>query len=784
MERPLLWVAVGLAAGGYALASGGALFAAGLFVLLLALGLIRWTPAHPFRDYLAFATLAYTLGGIVWAAHHSGPGVDALGHRARYPPVGRVVLEGWARQAPIIYGDTNYARFVLVVDHIGEDEDRAPVSGKVLVRWSEPGFRLHTDMRVRVSGALGQRLGPVNHGLNGLEDHFRRQGIHSELRVRGADVEALGHKGWSPMYWASRLRAWEADIFRRAVPEEALPFVLTVWLGERGQIAQETYENFLRAGTAHILAVSGVHVGIIFISLQLLLRPLIGSRRARVLLIVVMVFAFALAAGARVSSLRAATMIAIYLAAEWFDREGDPPTALSIAAIMFLLWRPGLLFDLAFLLSFSSVASILLFTPPVERLLAWSPAPMQRAVAPTLAVQVLPLPIAAHYFHVLPLIAPLVNLLVVPLLTAVLWLCFVTVGLGALSPAAAALFGHALAPLVTLIHWLSERAATAPLSHLPLSSPTAWAVAAYWLAALLLAFSVYSTRRRRVLAAGLVLLCCVPLLWGLRVHTPGIDFLDVGHGDAIFIRTPGGGTMLVDGGDRSDFNDLGQRVVLPFLLSQGVTRLDYVLVSHAHRDHVGGLFAVLERLHVGAVLLGPPSGQEIEEELLALCARREVPVRRLAQGDHLDFAGATLEVLFPPAELGALSINDQSLVVRLRWPGMDALLTGDVEREAEMMLLEADLRAALLKVPHHGSTTSSLPEFVQAVAPAAAVVPTGMRGQRVSARSEVMQRYADLGIPTWRTDLEGGVRVRGHGGVLQIEGARAARGWPRLAPGN
>jgi competence protein ComEC len=603
------------------------------------------------------------------------------------------------------------------------------------------------------------------------------------MRVnRDAGVVVEGRAPWYDGLAAlSRFRGELARRLSESIPAETLPFVLTIWLGDRRQIDSDLYQSFIESGTAHILSVSGIHIAIIFVSLRMLMRVLVPRRRLRLVVLLVSVVAFAGMTGAQVATIRATIMIAAYLLAEWFDREPDAPTALGIAAAIFAIHDPGVLYDIAFQLSFLSVASLLLFDGAIAGTLEWLPTALREAMAGTLAVQLLPLPVAIHTFHVLPMAAPFVNLLVIPLTGVVLWLGFLTSVAAFALPAAAPLFGYALHPAVQGVLWISTATADTGRVHLRMTSPTFAALAAY--AAAMLAAYIASRRpegRRGVwlAGAGLAALLCVAL-WSPIRPRPEVTVLDVGHGDAIFVRAPGGATMLVDAGPRSEFADEGERTVAPFLWANHVTKLDVLMITHPDADHVGGSLFLLEHFRVASLVLGPePYPGTLEDDVIAVCEQRGVPVKRLARGDQFTLGGARVEVLHPPRPTPAgLSENDRSLVARVTWPGMSALLAGDVERAGEEALLAAGPDAAVLKVPHHGSITSSSEAFIDAVRPAVAVISVAKRGRRTVLSPEVVRRYNERGVAVLQTDIVGGVRFRPSGEGLRVEAARLQRGF-------
>lgn len=780
INRPLVAAAVSLAAGIYA-ASLGLLpgIAAPVVLLIAALTsaiLPRRTPA---RDVTSIALVFLAAGAMLWTLRLAGPQGDALSRYSLSQPGTWYRLEGVVRQPGLFLSSKGYNRFVLDVTDVWADGSKPDVEGRILVRWNDPPFPVYAGERVQVVGFLTHALGPVNHGVRSIEDHYRAGGIFSALTINGNAVTKQRAAFRGPAYWASRLRVWEGGILERYVPKKALPLVLAVWLGDRSLISRHAYHEFTASGTAHMLAVSGVHAGIVYASVGFLLRILLKSRRLRAILTMAAVFLFALIAGARISSLRAAVMLALYLTADLFDREPDAPTALSLSGMIFLILNPNNLFEVGFLMSFASVASILLFAHPLRERFQRAPWWFQGILAVTLAVQLLPLPLAAHFFHVLPLAAPLANLIVVPLLTLVLWLCFITVVCATVFPPAALIFGHALSPIVFLIRFIAAGVANVPGSYVSVVSPSWPAMFFYWAAVAALGFVLWRGARWRAWA-GAALACgfLAWLCWRPGSLAATVDFLDVGHSDAAFVRTPGGDTLLIDGGVANDYHDMGEDVVAPFLLTHGEDRLDYVIASHPEEDHMGGLFYIVRRMPVGCVLLNAePSGRKLEQDFLALCEQHRVPVMRLARGDRLPLRGADLEVLHPPRGWRAGEINDTSLVVRITWPGLSLLFPGDVEREAEEMIIRTDCRADVLKAPHHGSITSSHDAFLDAVQPSHVVISTAETSRLKAADPRVLTRFTSRQIEVLRTDYLGGLQLREQDGLWRFYGARPARGY-------
>ncbi len=743
----------------------------------------------PWRDRVLLLLLCMALGCAEWALRAPPRDGDALYRRALDRPNRTAQLEGVVSETPVFVPGMERLRFVLDAKALVEGQQTIPFSGRCLVYWSKPTGPLCDGERVRVTGKLRADISSVNFGMTCLEDRCRQASIFTRMAAHSDGLVRAGVDRVSWRYWISRLRQAQADLLRAAVPAEALPFVLGVWLGERSEFDGELYQQFVASGTVHVLSVGGMHVGLIYISFPMVLGLFISSRRWRAVFAMLGVVVFSLAAGAQPPTLRAMWMVAAVLAYELFDREPDTLTALGLSGFFMLAADPASLFDLGFILSYLSMGSLLLFQLPMAGLLSRLPRMAREGLAATVGAQLLCGPVAAWSFYILPAAGLVANLVVVPLLGIVLYLTFATVITAALWPAAALLPGHAL----WFVVWLTERAvafgASMPASHFIVPRPTLLGLGLWFLAMFLVYRRITSpvpgTRRQRLTAAAVTLLAVA--CWPRWTQPPRIDFLDVGHADAACVVTPAGAVALVDGGNLQEGFDQGKMTVGPYLRAQGIGRVDAVVATHPDSDHLGGLLYIVENFPVGKAWLasaGKETG-ELEQSFLEICRRRGVPVQRAVAGMEIPLPGAKVEVLSPPADgLPGARENDLSLVLRVGWNEQRVLFSGDIEAAAEKVLAAGDCRAEILKVPHHGSATSSTAVFLDAVQPRQAVVSTRDTGRFQPLGRGVAERYAALNVPLWRTDQHGGIRAIMAGGQVALARAREARGYALAVPAN
>jgi competence protein ComEC len=282
------------------------------------------------------------------------------------------------------------------------------------------------------------------------------------------------------------------------------------------------------------------------------------------------------------------------------------------------------------------------------------------------------------------------------------------------------------------------------------------------------------------LAVLALLVASYPFSPNLRRGKLEVDVLDVGQGDSIFASFPDGHTMLIDGGGlagsewvggQRSGTDVGEEVVSPYLWSRGLKKLDVVALTHADHDHLDGLYSVLDNFRVGALWVGEDDPRPAFKRLLAEAKSRGVTIVHQAQGAESNWHGALVDVLWPPnSGVAAKTANDNSLVLRLSDVHIHFLLTGDIEQHAEEQLVEdgMPLAADFLKVPHHGSKTSSTPAFLAAVAPHTAAVSVGLANPFNHPAETVVDRYESDGIKLLRTDRDGAIAAITDGQTLSV----------------
>jgi competence protein ComEC len=713
----------------------------------------------------------------------------------------KALIEGTVLD-PVKVIDDRIGRFALYVTALCLPEETVPLNEQIAVTVYrqlpelQPGDRIRLPAGLRIFRNFNN---PGNYDYNGA---MKLKGFTCAAAVSdGTWIVRLG-PGRLPFMreMAERLQRPVRKFFREHLTPRNDALFRALILGERQGISPELRDPFNQTGLGHLLAVSGLHIGLVagaaflffkwVLSRSYRLVLSVDVRKIAALLTCVPVIGYAFLAGFQVSSQRAMIMVLAFMASLILGRQREVWSTLSLAGLIILLFDPNALFSVSFQLSFMAVIGILWLTPailnrlhrPVNTFPAKAPSRNRLLdyfiglTAMSAAAAFFLLPVTSHYFHRIPLVSVPANLTTVPILG--IWL----IPLGLLSAVIVPISTEIAGRLLQIASWgldiwmsIIQFWADLPWSNIRTITPNLFEILLFYL----FLFFAFFFKRCKWARTGLVVVAVLTLsdiaYWVHAVRFNKdlqVTFLDVGKGNAALVSFPGGKKMLIDGGGfGSGRFDVGEMVVAPYLWHSKILRVDYLVLSHPQADHMNGLCFIAGSFHPKEFW---HNGDQVEtqgyKDLMAIIDARKI--RKKLPADlrgEIQINGVRVQVLHPDPDGPVVRVkddgkqlNNNSLVLKITCGDTSFLFPGDLEKAGEEALIARAgpmIQSHILLSPHHGSKTSSSREFLELVRPRVCIISSGERTVRNFPHASVLKRLRSIGCHVFRIALSGAVTI-------------------------
>lgn len=698
-------------------------------------------------------------------------------------------------------------RFTLKAESLARSGSFHRVSGAVRVTIWEPVVGLRSGDRVGCVARLKKIRNFNNPGGFDYRRYLAFRRIRASASVSRGNFVIRLHpaKTWRLGYAIDNSRQAVSRLIDRATseePKEVKGIIKALLIGDRSGVSQKIRDVFIRTGTAHLLAISGLHIGIVatlaFFGFRFILtrsqRVILAAwpTKGAALLSMFPVLFYGFLAGMSPATQRAVIMVAVFLMALLFERQRDTINTLALAALAILIINPTALFEISFQLSFIAVFAILYVMKHVPFVieLRRGPSTVYKRLVLFLFVSAAAIlgtvPITLYYFNQISLIGiltncfmiPLIGFLVVPMgLLAVLFLPFgATIALWVMKGAAMILEGG-LGIGIFFSKW--------PFAAVRTITPTLIEVALYYALAWALV-NCRRSRRARLVLIGLALVVAADVGYWASERFGRRELrmtqIDVGQGSSALMELPGGPCILVDGG--GFFNnrfDIGARVVGPFLWRRKIASVEVLVVSHPHPDHLNGLLFIARHFNIREVWMNQESAdtepyrdfmQVLEEKDIRVLAPKDLVVPRIINGVRFEALYPPVDFLERKAKDGWRTPNNNSLVLKASFQDVSFLLPGDIGAEAERELTAlacTNLKSDVLLIPHHGSRSSSTPKFLKCVKPQIGIISSGWRNIFGMPQQKVLKRYEALGCNIFRTDRQGAITITTDGKQINVK---------------
>lgn len=686
-----------------------------------------------------------------------------------------VILQGQVYQK----ADTQKNQILYLKNNSIKSQKKSFYESKIIV-YDKTFQKIEIGKTVKLRGTAEKFERAHNPGNFDQRQYYEKQNIYG--LVFSKEILGVGGKTDRLSECLYRLKQrWKTKL-TDAMGEKNGAILSAILLSEEREIDAEIKELYQKNGIGHILAISGLHISFIGLSVYHLFRKMgspyiVAGAGASVLL-----FLYVLMIGFSVSVMRAAIMLLIRIGADVTGRVYDMATALFFAGSVTVLLQPLYLIDAGFLMSYGAIFGILIVLPAMEKLFPCK-SKIIKGMYASVAINLMLFPVLLYFYFEFPTYSVFLNMLVIPMMSWVLGAGLIGSLFLGLVPPIGRLLVTGCKVLLELFEWMSRLTGRLPGARIVFGQPAWWQIILYYLILCSIVFFVLRCKKREKLrrVRKIVLLLCVftPVLFSMGHGMDGkisVTVIDVGQGDGIFVRGPENGTYLIDGGS-SDVEEVGKYRLEPFLKSQGIGRLDYVLISHGDSDHYSGVEEMLTRQNLGVDIenLVLPATYQSDEALIKLARlakKNDISVLMIEPGRKLQEGEFQMTCIQPeenfPGEIG----NASSMVLDLQFNKFRMLCTGDVEEKGEELLLEKVEGEAypILKVAHHGSKNSTKEELLKEIRPGIALISAGKDNRYGHPHKETLKRLKKWGTTIYSTVDSGALTLKSDGNTVSVEG--------------
>lgn len=556
------------------------------------------------------------------------------------------------------------------------------------------------------------------------------------------------------------------DTINGTLTDEEGNLLLAILLGDKDKLSEDIQESFKTSNLSHMLAVSGAHVSYIILGLTYVLQNSIIGKKNGKIVCMIFLLAFMAITNFTPSVTRACIMAILTLLSSIIYRKSDVYTNISVVALITLIFNPYSLLDLGFQLSYGGTIGIIIFIKRIQGKKSNSKVInyIKQMALVSIYANIIIIPIMMYHFNTVSFTFIISNIMASPILGIIVITGFLFIIASITVKPLTRLIAIFIKPILSILIKISQICSKLPFSNILVVTPYMFNVISYY-AIILYCIKSKKNNKCKIIICLLIVLILINFIIYIFPQKLRIFFIDVGQGDSTLIITPDKKTVLIDGGGSDSF-DVGEKVLLPYLLDRRILKIDYVLISHFDTDHCGGILTIMEKVKVKNIIISEQAEHsENYERFKKLMIHKKIRLIEVKKGDKIKIGRySEFKILFPTSRLLSENpLNNNSIVAQFNYNNFKMLFTGDIEKLAEQQILKAEkaeIRADILKVAHHGSKTSSIPEFIKAVKPKIALIGVGKNNTFGHPNQQTIKNLENIKCRIYRTDLQGEIIIK------------------------
>ena len=674
------------------------------------------------------------------------------------------------------------------------------------IKKANDGITYKYGQKLLIAGTFKEADGKRNNSGFDYKEYLKINKMHGIITAKQESIKVLKEKNLNIILInINRCNNKIKENANKLFDKNEANLLSGILIGDKEGIEKEVQENFRDSNLSHMLAVSGAHVSYVILGITYALKKVKVNKLWSNMITIVTLCCFIFLTGASSSVIRACIMAIYIIIGHMMHRKTKLISSVSLSLLIILILNPYKLFDIGLQLSYGGTIGIILFSgvlakkAKLNNLLEGFVNKLKYRVKQLIVVCVsanlIIFPIIAAHYSTMSLTFVISNICAGPILGVIIILGFITIFVSFISIDIAKPFALILNIFIQILMYITKICSSLPFSKIYIKTPSLSQIIIYYMILIFMYYICKIRKKKRRLihrkllrtvqnkkVQKLFIIVIILIFTSMQIlkclpSDLTIYFIDVGQGDSTLIVTPNHKTILIDGGGtefESDF-DIGKQTLLPEILGQRITKIDYLLISHFDSDHATGVAQILGKIDVSSIILTRQLEEnDIYRHILSIAKEKKIKLIYVKEGDVLKIGGIKISIIHPENKLMINNpMNNNSIVCKVEYNSFSMLLTGDIEMEAEELILRKNinLKADVLKVAHHGSKTSTTGEFLKAINPKVALIGVGKNNNFGHPSNEVIQRLKENGTRIYRTDENGeiSITVNKKGRIIKIQ---------------